>query len=85
MAGALCTANFDPEVIPAKGKTGKNQAKSAEEESAQYTCSILNGDQIGLDQDAGLILNSKTNVKKGFTTLVEKARFLLWIWSFIFQ
>ncbi len=48
MAGALCTANFDPEVIPAKNKNGKNQKKEAEEESAQYTCSIVNGDLVGL-------------------------------------
>ena len=48
MAGALCAANFDPEVIPAKGMSGKNNVKAAEEESAKYTCSVINGDTQGI-------------------------------------
>ena len=46
MAGALCTADFDPFIIPGKNK--RHKAKQRETESAKYVCSILNEDTVGL-------------------------------------
>jgi hypothetical protein len=46
MAGALCTAELDPDVIP--GKNDNLKAKRKEEESAKHLCSVLNGDTVGI-------------------------------------
>ena len=45
VAGALCQAKFDPELIPGKDFGSSRNSARAEEESALYTCSRLDYDE----------------------------------------
>lgn len=48
MNGALCKAVFDKDIIPGKDLGNQRNSRAAEQESAKYTCSVFNGDKVGL-------------------------------------